>query len=164
MLPIILRWLRLPASRCSFPGTRISASSFRGVGWRGAFIGNLFTDCPGSERCRCLLPAGQEPGDRHYAWARIRKLSCCNSSEPRLVYFPSRFAAALGSVFCYQRHYRVATNCGTPARLSNSSSVSRTDAAATFSSKCSIELVPGIGIITGLRRSSHASAICIGVA
>ena len=37
-------------------------------------------------------------------------------------------------------------------------------AAAKFSSRCSIEDVPGIGSITGERASSHASAICAGVA
>ena len=36
--------------------------------------------------------------------------------------------------------------------------------AATFSSRCSTEDVPGIGSITGERASSHASAICAGVA
>ena len=36
--------------------------------------------------------------------------------------------------------------------------------AARFSRRCSIESVPGIGSITGERRSSQASAICAGVA
>ena len=50
---------------------------------------------------------------------------------------------------------------GTPADASSrsiSSSLSSSSAAATFSSRCSIELVPGIGSITGERCSSQASA------
>jgi hypothetical protein len=36
--------------------------------------------------------------------------------------------------------------------------------AATFSSRCSTDDVPGIGNITAERASSQASAICAGVA
>ena len=60
--------------------------------------------------------------------------------------------------------YREATNSGTPARLSYSSSFSFTDAAATFSSRCSTELVPGMGSMIGDRRRSQASATCFVVA
>ena len=42
--------------------------------------------------------------------------------------------------------------------------MSSSPAAATFSSRCSIEFVPGIGTIAGERCSSHASAICAAVA
>ena len=45
------------------------------------------------------------------------------------------------------------------SRAANSSSESATSAPATFSSRCLTRLVPGIGIITGLRLSIHASAI-----
>jgi hypothetical protein len=50
-----------------------------------------------------------------------------------------------------------------PSRAS-SSAVSSSSAAATFSSRCSTELVPGIGSITGARASSQANATCPGVA
>lgn len=46
----------------------------------------------------------------------------------------------------------------------NSSSVSLMVAAAAFSSRCSTDDVPGIGSMAGDRFSSHASAICGGVA
>src|SRR6202158_5507251 len=60
--------------------------------------------------------------------------------------------------------YRDPTSSGTPARFSYSSSDKRTEAAATFCSRCSIEEVPGIGSMTGDRRRSQASATCMGVA
>src|SRR6185437_9219482 len=81
MPPIILTLLRLPVSRCSSRGTRISANSFPGAGLRAAFTANLSTDYPGSGRCKCLLPAAREPGDRRCAWAPIPKSSCSNLSE-----------------------------------------------------------------------------------
>ena len=47
---------------------------------------------------------------------------------------------------------------------SSSSSSSSSSAASRFSSKCAIELVPGIGTMTGECWSSQASATCAGVA
>ena len=51
-----------------------------------------------------------------------------------------------------------------PAIASRSSSLSVSSAAATFSSRCSTDEVPGIGSITGERASSQASATWPGVA
>src|SRR5262245_9575926 len=48
------------------------------------------------------------------------------------------------------------------SRASNSSSDSWILAAATFSSRCAILDVPGMGSMTGLRLSTHASAIWLG--
>ena len=45
-----------------------------------------------------------------------------------------------------------------PDRAANCSSVSSTCAAPTFSSRCATRPVPGIGSMTGERRSSQASA------
>jgi hypothetical protein len=42
----------------------------------------------------------------------------------------------------------------------NSASLSTMDAAATFCSRWDTLDVPGMGSMTGLRRSSHAKAIC----
>ena len=44
-----------------------------------------------------------------------------------------------------------------------SSSVNRKEAARTFSSRCSIEEVPGMGSTTADRFNSQASATCLGV-
>src|ERR1700730_10733085 len=51
-----------------------------------------------------------------------------------------------------------------PARVWNSSALRRIEATAKFSSRWAVEEVPGIGSMTGERCSSHASAICRGVA
>src|SRR5262249_45435325 len=51
----------------------------------------------------------------------------------------------------------------TAASSRYSPSVNRRDAARTFSSRCSIEEVPGMGNVTGDRFSSQARAICFGV-
>ena len=59
--------------------------------------------------------------------------------------------------------YLAATNSGTVASLSYSSSVRCTKPAAMFSSRCSTEPVPGMGSMMGDRRSSHANATCLEV-
>jgi hypothetical protein len=51
----------------------------------------------------------------------------------------------------------------TASRRANSSSLSLTLTAATFSSRCFTLVVPGIGSITGLRLSNQASATAPGV-
>jgi hypothetical protein len=56
-----------------------------------------------------------------------------------------------------------AQRSATAASSRYSSSVNRKEAACTFSSRCSIEDVPGIGSITGDRFNSQASATCLGV-
>src|SRR5579864_1711094 len=56
------------------------------------------------------------------------------------------------------------TNSGTPDSSSNSWSDRRSEAAATFCSRCSTEDVPGIGNMIGDRRNSQARAMCVGLA
>lgn len=68
------------------------------------------------------------------------------------------------SCVCSRWAYRDETNSGTPASASYSSSVKCSDAAATFSSRWSTELVPGMGSMMGVRRRSQARATCFGVA
>src|ERR1700732_4185603 len=58
---------------------------------------------------------------------------------------------------------RDATSSATPESFAYSSSAKRKEAAATFCSRCSMEEVPGIGSMTGDRRRSQASAMCVGV-
>ena len=60
--------------------------------------------------------------------------------------------------------YRVAASAGTANIFRYSSSLSFSEAAATFCSRCSIEEVPGIGSMVLDRRSSQASATCVGLA
>jgi hypothetical protein len=57
-----------------------------------------------------------------------------------------------------------AAKSGTAASLSYSSSINSTEAAAMFCSRCSTELVPGMGSMMGDRRSSQANATCFGLA
>jgi tetratricopeptide (TPR) repeat protein len=66
-----------------------------------------------------------------------------------------------------QAHVPVSSLCTFTLHYSsrrNSSSASLMPAALTFSSRCLTRDVPGMGSITAERRSSHASAICAGVA
>src|SRR3979411_1428855 len=58
---------------------------------------------------------------------------------------------------------QLANAAARPVSCMYSSSFNRNDAASTFSSRCSIDEVPGIGSIIGERFSNQASATCLGV-
>jgi len=84
--------------------------------------------------------------------------------EIALRYFAlARFSAPTLEVAC-NPSFEIPVYCGTSASVANSFGVSCTEAAATFSSRCSTELVPGMGSMTRERRSSQANATCFGVA
>src|SRR5580658_6897203 len=100
-----------------------------------------------------LLDFREEPpcSDGRFINARSRRSRLQKSGHTRLPPDPST------------ANQRTPANSGTSASSANSSSFNLTDAARIFSSRCSIDAVPGIGSMIGERCSNQAKATCLGV-